>query len=56
MTQKAIDLALSQPYKDFEDSIQYFCVRENKVRSIITRRVLLKWIAMLLNESILPVK
>ena len=38
-TQTTIDSALSQPHKDFEDAIQYFCSRENNVRSIITRNV-----------------
>lgn len=37
MTEEVIDKALSEPYKDFEESIQYFCAIENDVHSIVTR-------------------
>ncbi len=38
-TQTTMDSALAQPHKDFEDTIQYYCARENNIRSIITRNV-----------------
>ena len=37
MTEEVIDKALREPYKDFEDSSQYFCAIENDLHSIVTR-------------------
>ncbi len=34
-----IDLALSTPYKDFEDTLQYYCALESKISYLITRNV-----------------
>jgi predicted nucleic acid-binding protein len=34
-----IDAALTSPYKDFEDSIQFHCAIQNKVGTFITRNV-----------------
>lgn len=39
VTQATIDLALSSPYKDFEDAIQYYCAKTNDIPVIITRNV-----------------
>jgi len=39
ITEKIIDLAIETPSKDFEDSIQYYCAKENKMSAIITRNV-----------------
>jgi predicted nucleic acid-binding protein len=32
-----IDMAIDKPYKDFEDSIQYACAKQNGIGTIITR-------------------
>jgi len=36
---KAIDLALSSQFKDFEDAIQYFVADANKMEVLITRNL-----------------
>jgi predicted nucleic acid-binding protein len=36
---KAIDLALSSEFKDFEDAIQYFVARSNNVEILLTRNL-----------------
>ena len=35
--EKIIDLALASDFKDFEDSIQYFVAKENKIDFLLTR-------------------
>lgn len=35
--EKIIDLALSSPFTDFEDAIQYYCAIENNLNILITR-------------------
>ena len=34
---KIIELALNSEFKDFEDSIQYYCAIENNIKYILTR-------------------
>jgi predicted nucleic acid-binding protein len=34
-----IDAAITSPYKDFEDSVQFHCAIQNKVETFITRNV-----------------
>lgn len=36
---KIIDLALSSDFKDFEDSIQYYCAIENGFKILLTRNL-----------------
>jgi len=35
--EKIIDLALASDFKDFEDSIQYYVAKENKIDFLLTR-------------------
>ena len=35
--EKIIDAAIGNPYKDFEDSIQYSCAKHNGMKTIVTR-------------------
>ena len=37
--EKIIDLALTSKLKDFEDAIQLYAAKENKVKYLITRNV-----------------
>ena len=37
--EKAVDLALNSRFNDFEDGLQYFTARENKITIILTRNV-----------------
>ena len=37
--EKAVDLALNSKFSDFEDGLQYFTARENKISIILTRNV-----------------
>ncbi len=37
--EKAVDLALNSKFNDFEDGLQYFTARENKITIILTRNV-----------------
>lgn len=37
--QSIVDAALEAPYKDFEDSIQYHCARQNGLEHLITRNL-----------------
>lgn len=37
LNESIIDAALSFPYKDFEDSIQFQCAMQNGMRTLITR-------------------
>ena len=37
LNESIIDAALSFPYKDFEDSIQFQCAMQNGIRTLITR-------------------
>lgn len=37
--EKAVDLALNSGFADFEDGLQYFTARENKIGVILTRNV-----------------
>jgi len=37
LNKKIIDMALISPYRDFEDSIQYYCAFSHKIKTIITR-------------------
>ena len=39
LTDKIIDKALSSKFKDFEDSLQYYCALEMRCNMIITRNV-----------------
>jgi predicted nucleic acid-binding protein len=37
LNESIIDAALSFPYKDFEDSIQFQCAMQNGIKTLITR-------------------
>jgi predicted nucleic acid-binding protein len=37
LNESIIDTALSFPYKDFEDSIQFQCAMQNGIKTLITR-------------------
>lgn len=37
LNEEIIDIALMSPYRDFEDSIQYYCALTHNIKSIITR-------------------
>ena len=37
MDQSCIDLALAQPYRDFEDALQYQCAVTNSIAILVTR-------------------
>jgi predicted nucleic acid-binding protein len=37
--EKIVDLALNSKFSDFEDGLQYFTARENKIGMILTRNV-----------------
>lgn len=37
--EKAVDLALNSGFSDFEDGLQYYTARENKIGTILTRNI-----------------
>ena len=37
INESTVDAALSSPYKDFEDSIQFYCAVQNGISTLITR-------------------
>jgi predicted nucleic acid-binding protein len=37
--EKTVDLALNSRFNDFEDGLQYFTARENKIEMILTRNI-----------------
>ena len=37
INESTVDAALSSPYKDFEDSIQFHCAVQNGMNTLITR-------------------
>lgn len=39
LNETIIDAALSSPFKDFEDSIQFQCAMQNNIETIITRNI-----------------
>ena len=39
LNESIIDAALSFPFKDFEDSIQFQCAMQNGIETIITRNI-----------------
>jgi predicted nucleic acid-binding protein len=39
INESTVDAALSAPYKDFEDSIQFHCAIQNGINTLITRNI-----------------
>jgi predicted nucleic acid-binding protein len=39
MSESNVDAALQKPHRDFEDTLQYQCARENGLKTIITRNI-----------------
>ena len=39
MSESNVDAALQKPQRDFEDTLQYQCARENGLKTIITRNI-----------------